>query len=394
MGVSVSKSSVYDLLIVVDEVDHIKWYCNLIRKFTSEALVGYSVKVVPISDHTNQKGTLLCQKVLFLVDERTNSVRARVPQWIRSLPCFKDIKVGKYLVVNVDVSVMDMNDGSMDRLGEGKFTYKVMTVRRLDSVFRWWPRFLKVILPSVGHVVEKVNLSYSEVFIDENGFGSVNDCDQTISSSLYHFMHRQQTFINLYLQETFRNVDPDTRILLINTGDDYSKSHLGKCLRSQSRKTLVILDRELDEDLLKGFEVEIFTPTKFMCGMFRLMKEFNAIDPSKFIRIPSAPIGPLEVRKLRSSILGNGLQVFIGLKWKGCIIQNTETSNARAAVTLTIERIWLRNQEWTVVTKGISSSQYRYEDSVSYAGVYRYRISCVNAWGTASSVVTADWLNV
>ena len=121
MGVSVSKSSVYDLLIVVDEVDHIKWYCNLIRKFISEALVGYSVKIVPISDHNNQKSTLLCQKVLFLVDERTNSVRARVPQWTRSLPCFKDIKVGKYLVVYVDASVMDMNDGSMDRLGEGNF---------------------------------------------------------------------------------------------------------------------------------------------------------------------------------------------------------------------------------------------------------------------------------
>ena len=81
----------------------------------------YSVKVFPISDHNNQKGTLLCQKVLFLVDERTHSVRARVPQWTRSLPCFKDIKVGKYLVVYVDASVMDMNDGSMDRLGEENF---------------------------------------------------------------------------------------------------------------------------------------------------------------------------------------------------------------------------------------------------------------------------------
>ena len=140
MRINVSNSSVYDLLIVVDEVDHIKWYCNLIRKFTSEALVRCTVKVVPISDHNNQKGTLLCQKVLFLVDDRTHSVRARVQQWTRSLPCFKDINIGKYLVVNVDASVMDMNDGSMDRLGDRKFTYKVMTVRRLDSVFRWWPK--------------------------------------------------------------------------------------------------------------------------------------------------------------------------------------------------------------------------------------------------------------
>ena len=96
-------------------------------------------------------------------------------------------------------------------------------------------------------MVEKVNLSYSEVFIDDHGFGSVDDCDQTISISLDHFMHRQQAFIYLYVQETFRNVEPDTRILLINTDDDYCKSHLGKCLRSQSRKTLVFLDRELDE---------------------------------------------------------------------------------------------------------------------------------------------------
>jgi len=53
MRINVSNSSVYDLLIVVDEVDHIKWYCNLIRKFTSEALVRCTVKVVPISDHNN-----------------------------------------------------------------------------------------------------------------------------------------------------------------------------------------------------------------------------------------------------------------------------------------------------------------------------------------------------
>ena len=84
-------------------------------------------------------------------------------------------------------------------------------------------------------MVEKVNLSYSEVFIDDHGFGSVNECDQTISISLDHFMHRQQAFLYLYVQESFRNVKPDTRILLINT-DDYSKSHLGEMSKKSVTK--------------------------------------------------------------------------------------------------------------------------------------------------------------
>lgn len=394
MGVNVSKSAeTTDLLIVRDDCDELTKYSYVIKEFAREALVGFTVRIVRVFDLDMVRNGVLCKKVLFLVNAKTNSLKALVPQWLTGLPLMRASKKRRYFIVNEDDSMFYNNDGIIQYIGSGDHKFKVMSIPNIGSVFRWWPRFLKFIFPNDKEVLWRQNVSFSEVFITDNGFESVNDSDPTLSKSVLTFLHRQNAFSTLLLQENFRTVQPDIRILLVNTQDFFSKKTLGKCLRRQPRNAIVFLDRDFDDALLRGFDVDIYTPSSFINGIFRHMKTLRAIDPQRCLRTPAPPIGPLELQKLRSSILGNGVRVFINLKWRGYMLQQIDENQSMSAKLL-IERLWLRSQEWTVVARGLDCSQHRFEDSVSDSGDYKYRISCVNAWGTASEALQSDWIYI